>query len=250
MGWGSWLGCEGPGSPCRVRTRACVCPCVWAQGAELPPDSQEGVPHPRIKKPCSRVCSYSLSRALFSEAAFYQSSLGPGQGQRRVRGGVQGGAGQLAHRTRSGVAGASGTHHCPLLPCIHSASQYFFELSQCVAPPHPRQGCEGLGRKSPPTLLHWASPAPRGSPRPCPGRVRMKLCLLTSASPSRPLGLLGASQAPARPASPAPPPSNLFLSLPGRRDLTLLSVSARPRERGGAFFPAPPESGPAEHGLP
>lgn len=38
-------------SPCREHTSVCVCPFVWAEGVELPPDSQEGVPDPRIKNP-------------------------------------------------------------------------------------------------------------------------------------------------------------------------------------------------------
>ena len=159
MGWGSWLGSGGPMSPCHEHTSVCVCPFVWAEGAKLPPDSQEGVPDPGIKKPCSRVCPHPFSGLPSLKRPFTKVHSAPGQGQGRLGGGVRGGAGP---QSSLGIVGMEGIHHCPLLPCIHSGSQYFFELSQYVAPPHPRQGCEGLGRKSPPTFLHLSESGPSG----------------------------------------------------------------------------------------
>lgn len=148
-GWGSGMASGGSMTACRVDARLCVHPLVWAEGAQLPPDSQKGDPPPRIKKPCSRVCPHPVSGAPFSEPAFYQahSALGTRPGGRCEE--------VLVHEAPREQCGSRDPPPSP------SPRGRYFLSSHHMSPKPPDTGCEGWGRSS----THFPSVGRAWSPR-------------------------------------------------------------------------------------
>lgn len=202
----------------------------------------EGGSTSKDQETCSRVCPHLLPGAPISEPAFYRSSFSPGarpaEAVRRCWF-----ADLTVNRADPDI------HHHPLLPCIHSMSQYFLS-SHNMSPPHPPDtGCGGWGRNS----THFPSLGRAWSLREVHSLAlgaRMKRSLPTAASQCLPLGSLSTSQAPACPESPEVPTLQSFPIL-ALIDVTSPSYQQwpSPEGRGRTFFITLPKTG-LEHRPP